>query len=124
MSNPKTLMRVGAVGTVLVVLCCFTPILVILLGVVGLSAFTGYLDYVLLPALIVFIGLTIYAVRRKQQADACCAPTGTGEKNDRNQSGRHDLHVLRHTRQRGAGKGSLRNQSIGFLSREQGSGIG
>ncbi|KRP77178.1 MULTISPECIES: mercury resistance system transport protein MerF [Pseudomonas] len=76
MQNPKTLMRVGVVGAVLVALCCFTPILVILLGVVGLSALTGYLDYVLMPALLVFIGLTIYAVRRKRKADACCPPTG------------------------------------------------
>lgn len=68
------------IGTVLVALCCFTPVLVILLGVVGLSALTGYLDYVLLPALILFIGLTIYAVRRKQNADACCTPPNFGEK--------------------------------------------
>lgn len=80
MQNPKTLMRAGVIGTVLVALCCFTPVLVILLGVVGLSALTGYLDYVLLPALIAFIGLTIYAVWRKQKADACCPPTRTGEK--------------------------------------------
>ena len=80
MQNPKTLIRVGVVGTVLVALCCFTPILVILLAAVGLSALTGYLDYVLLPALAAFIGLTIYAVRRKRNADASCAPTGTGEK--------------------------------------------
>lgn len=73
-------MRIGVVGTVLVAVCCFTPILVILLGVVGLSALIGYLDYVLLPALIAFIGLTIYAVRRKPNADACCVPTATGEK--------------------------------------------
>lgn len=78
--DPKTLLRVGMVGTVLVALCCFTPVLVILLGVVGLSALTGYLDVVLLPALALFIGLTIYAVRRKRKADACCAPTGIGEK--------------------------------------------
>lgn len=57
MKDPKTLLRVGVIGTVLVALCCFTPVLVILLGVVGLSALTGYLDYVLLPALAVFIGL-------------------------------------------------------------------
>lgn len=82
MQNPKTLMRVGVVGAVLVALCCFTPILVILLGVVGLSALTGYLDYVLMPALIVFIGLTIYAVRRKHHADACCPPPGVRGKND------------------------------------------
>ena len=77
--DPKTLVRVGLAGTVLVALCCFTPILVILLGVVGLSALTGYLDYVLLPALAIFIGLNIYAVWRKRKVDACCASTGAGE---------------------------------------------
>lgn len=80
MQNPKTLVRVGVIGTVLVALCCFTPILVIPLGVVGLSALTGYLDYVLLPAIAMFIGLTIYALRRKQKADACCAPKPSGAK--------------------------------------------
>ena len=38
MQNPKTLMKVGVVGTVAAALCCFTPILLILLAVVGLSA--------------------------------------------------------------------------------------
>lgn len=42
-------------GTVLVALCCATPLLVITLGAVGLSAFTPYLDYVLMPALILLI---------------------------------------------------------------------
>ncbi|NMM38045.1 MAG: mercury resistance system transport protein MerF [Glaciimonas sp.] len=82
MKNSKTLMWGGVIGTVLVALCCFTPVLVILLGVLGWSALTGTLDYVLLPALMVFVGLTIYAVWRKQKADACCPPTGTGGKND------------------------------------------
>lgn len=58
----------------------FHPVLVILLGLAGLSALTGYLDYVLLPALFTFIGLTIYAVRRKQKADACRSPTETGKR--------------------------------------------
>ena len=71
MKNPKTLLRTSVIGTVLVALCCFTPILVVLLGTVGLSAMTGYLDYVLLPALAFFIGLTLYAVWRKRQYDAC-----------------------------------------------------
>lgn len=80
LQDPKTLLRVGVIGTVLTALCCFTPILVVLLGVVGLSAFTGYLDYVLFPALAAFIGLTVYAAWRKREAKACCAPPG--EKND------------------------------------------
>lgn len=66
MKNPTTLLRASVIGTVLVALCCFTPILVILLGAV----LTGYLDYVLLPALAVFIGLTVYALWRKKQFDA------------------------------------------------------
>ena len=57
----------GIVGTVIAALCCFTPVLVVLFGVVGLSALVGYLDYVLFPALGFFIALTIYALWRKQK---------------------------------------------------------
>ncbi len=67
MSN-RTILRTGIVGTVIAALCCFTPVLVVLLGVVGLSALTGYLDLVLLPALAFFIGLTIYALWRRSRA--------------------------------------------------------
>ena len=38
-------------------LCCITPLAVILLGVAGLGAWTGYIDYVVLPSLTVSIGL-------------------------------------------------------------------
>ncbi len=79
MANPKTLLRVSVIGTVLVALCCFTPILVVLLGTLGLTALTGYLDYVLLPALVLFIGLTCYAVWRKKKHDACCDSPSTKE---------------------------------------------
>ena len=68
----QTLLRASLIGTVVVALCCFTPVLVVLFGAVGLAALTGYLDYVLLPALAIFIGLTVYALWRKRQYDACC----------------------------------------------------
>jgi mercuric ion transport protein len=68
MSN-RGLLTTGVIGTLIVALCCFTPILVILLGAVGLSALTGYLDIVLLPALGLFILLTIYAVWRRSQTE-------------------------------------------------------
>jgi heme O synthase-like polyprenyltransferase len=80
MKNPNTLLRVSVIGTVIVALCCFTPILVILLGVVGLSAITGYLDFVLLPALAIFFGMTIYALWRKKQYDACCDNDATNSR--------------------------------------------
>lgn len=62
-------MRTGITGTIIVALCCFTPVLVVLMGIVGLSAVTGYLDYVLFPALAFFLGLTIHALRRKWHLD-------------------------------------------------------
>ena len=64
--NNKKLLKIGIVGTVIAALCCFTPLLVVLLGVVGLSALTGYLDYVLMPALLAFICLTLYALYRRR----------------------------------------------------------
>ncbi len=68
--NDKTLLGIGIGGTVVAALCCFTPILVVLLGVVGLSAALGWLDYVLFPALAFFVGLTIYAVHRRRKRQA------------------------------------------------------
>lgn len=64
------LLKTGIIGSVIVALCCFTPVLVILFGVVGLSAMVGYLDYVLLPALAIFVALTAYALWRRSRRGA------------------------------------------------------
>jgi mercuric ion transport protein len=63
----RTLLRTGIAGTVIAALCCATPILVILLTALGLSAWVGWLDYVLIPALLVFVGITIYAIRQRRR---------------------------------------------------------
>lgn len=65
--SDRRLLTTGIIGTVIAALCCFTPVLVVLFGFVGLSAVLGWFDYVLLPALAFFIGLTIYAVWRRQR---------------------------------------------------------
>jgi len=65
--SEKPLLILGIAGTVVAALCCFTPVLVVLLGAIGLSSIVGYLDIVLLPALALFIGITIYALWRKKQ---------------------------------------------------------
>ena len=62
------MLAVGILGAVAAAVCCFTPILVVLLGAIGLSAATGYLDYVLLPAIAVFIAITAYAYLRRKPA--------------------------------------------------------
>ena len=66
--NQDKLLKAGVIGTVVAALCCFTPVLVILFGAVGLAAVVGYLDYVLFPALAFFLALTVYALWRRQQA--------------------------------------------------------
>lgn len=66
MSDNK-LLGLGITGTVIAALCCFTPFLVVLLGAVGLSAALGWIDYVLLPALGIFIAVTLYAVWRRNR---------------------------------------------------------
>lgn len=54
-------MSIGLIGTAIAAVCCFTPALVIVLGVLGLAAWVSWLDFVLLPALAFFTGLTLYA---------------------------------------------------------------
>ena len=75
----RTLLRTGVAGTVVAALCCATPLLVLLLGAVGLSAWVGWLDYALIPALVVFLGITIYALRRRRAEAACCVVPSHGE---------------------------------------------
>jgi mercuric ion transport protein len=52
-------LKVGTWGVVVTAICCLTPILVLGLGIVGLGMLTPYLDYLLLPALGLFIVLAI-----------------------------------------------------------------
>jgi mercuric ion transport protein len=52
-------------GTVVVALCCFTPLLAIGRGAIGLGVVTRYLDDVLLPALLlVMVVVTMITYRR------------------------------------------------------------
>ncbi len=79
--NDRKLLGVGTTGTIIAAVCCFTPALVILLGAIGLSAWLAWLDYVLFPALALFIGITIYAaVRWARKPTASAAAAGKLEK--------------------------------------------
>ena len=61
------LLGVGIAGSAVAALCCFTPVLVWFLAVFGLSAYAGYLDPILLPALLVFLAITGYAIWRRRK---------------------------------------------------------
>jgi mercuric ion transport protein len=72
--NDKKLLKTGIVGSVIAALCCFTPVLVIGFGVMGLSAWLGWIDYLLLPALGFFLALTGYAIYRVRRGSLAGAP--------------------------------------------------
>lgn len=58
----RTVLGVGVLGAVVAAICCFTSTLVVVLGVVGLSAWLGWIDYVLMPALVFFLGIAVYGL--------------------------------------------------------------
>jgi mercuric ion transport protein len=64
----RKMVKVGAWGTAIAALCCFTPILVVAFGAVGLAAVAGYLDYVLLPGLAIFVALTVIGLVQRDNA--------------------------------------------------------
>ena len=52
-------LMLGIVGTVLSCLACLTPVAVLALGAIGLGAWTGHLDAVLLLLLVGFVALVV-----------------------------------------------------------------
>jgi len=65
----------AVIGTIVVALCCFTPILVVTFGVIGLSFFTPYLDYILFPGLALMLILTFLSYRKWKRGCGTCHNT-------------------------------------------------
>jgi mercuric ion transport protein len=60
----RTLVTTGIVGAVVAAVCCATPLLAIVFGAVGLTAWLAKADYVLIPALIVCVALVVFGLYR------------------------------------------------------------
>ena len=73
-SNNKQ-MKTGIIGTVVAALCCFTPVLVVHFGAIGLTAWLGWIDYVLFPALFASLGLVAHGLYLRA-GKAGTRPTG------------------------------------------------
>ena len=56
-------LALGVIGAVFACLSCLTPFPVVALGAIGLGAWTGHLDIVVLPVLAAFVALVIYRYR-------------------------------------------------------------
>jgi mercuric ion transport protein len=76
MMEPRTLAKVGIFGVIAAALCwsCFAPVLVLLLGVAGLSAYAGYLDYAIMPLMALFMAIMLFGLCRHWGSKQCCPP--------------------------------------------------
>ncbi len=62
----RTLIATGAIGAALAAICCATPLLVVVLGAVGLTGWLAKADYVVIPALILCLGLIGFGLYRRR----------------------------------------------------------
>jgi mercuric ion transport protein len=60
--------RAGLWGSIVAAICCATPILPFILGLIGLAVFTPFLDYVLFPLLGLFVILTLYGWLKQKRS--------------------------------------------------------
>ncbi len=58
----KLLLRSGLIASVIAAICCFTPLLVVIVAGIGLSAVVGWLDYALFPILFTSLSVIAYAL--------------------------------------------------------------
>ena len=69
----KKFLKTGLIGSAVMAVCCFTPVLVLTMGAVGLSGLVGWwLDLLLLPALALFVlmaGYGFYRLRQRRAQD-------------------------------------------------------
>ena len=63
--SDKNFLKTGLIGSGVMAVCCFTPVLVLTMGAVGLSALVGWwLDLLLFPALGLFLLMAGYGFYR------------------------------------------------------------
>ena len=61
----STIIATGAVGAILAAICCATPVLAVLFGAVGLTAWLAKVDYVVIPALAFCAALIGFGLYRR-----------------------------------------------------------
>ncbi|EFL88026.1 mercury resistance system transport protein MerF [Ahrensia sp. R2A130] len=63
----RQLFRTGLTGAAIAAVCCFTPLLVWLFALAGVSWAVIYVDIIMIPALVFFIALALIGGFRLRQ---------------------------------------------------------
>lgn len=73
----KKIFFAGIIGTLVALLCYATPLLAVLLGIVGFGTITSMVDSILVPMLAIFLGVTFFAYNKRRKStgknDSCCS---------------------------------------------------
>ena len=64
------LQKTGIIGSIVMMIFCFTPVSVLLFGALGLSAYVSGLDFGLLPLLRISFCLIVYVLIKRQMNKA------------------------------------------------------
>ena len=67
----RSLITTGAIGAVLAAICCATPLLAVVLGGIGLTAWLAKADYVVMPVLFLGVALLSLGLYRGHTAATC-----------------------------------------------------
>ena len=73
--SDRSLIATGAVGAAFAAVCCATPLLAVVLGGVGLTAWLANADYVLIPVLLLGVAVLGFGLYRRHVAATCCDTT-------------------------------------------------
>jgi len=64
--NDRSLITTGAIGTVLAAICCATPLLAVVLGSIGLTAWPANADYIVIPVLLLAVAPVGLGLHRRR----------------------------------------------------------
>ena len=67
----RSLITTGAIGAILAAICCATPLLAVVLGAIGLTAWLAKADYVVMPVLFLGVAPVGLGFYRRHVAATC-----------------------------------------------------
>lgn len=68
MDHDRALLTTGVTGAIVAALCCAAPLLALMFGTLGVSAWIAQAGYVALPALLIGLGLLAFGLVRRRRA--------------------------------------------------------
>lgn len=75
----RSLITTGAIGAAVGAICCATPLLAVVLGGIGLSAWLAKADYIVMPVLFLGIALVGLGLYRRHVATTCDAASAKAQ---------------------------------------------